>query len=223
MSFNIAIDGPAGAGKSSAAKLAAKELGFIYVDTGAMYRTIALYLLQNHVDIDKEEDLKEALDHIDVSMSYEGGVQHMFLNGEDVSGLIRTQEVSDMASRSSAHPAVRETLLSLQRELAAKEDVLMDGRDIGTAILPDADLKIFLTASTQERAMRRYRELTQKGDSCSLEEIRRQIEERDYRDSHRETSPLTKAEDAVLLDTSDMTLEEAAAAIVSMAKEQMDV
>ena len=114
MSFNIAIDGPAGAGKSSAAKLAAKELGFIYVDTGAMYRTIALYLLQNHVDIDKEEDLKEALDHIDVSMSYEGGVQHMFLNGEDVSGLIRTQEVSDMASRSSAHPAVREKLLSLR-------------------------------------------------------------------------------------------------------------
>ena len=221
MSFNIAIDGPAGAGKSTAAKSAAKELGFIYVDTGAMYRTIALYLLRNDVPIDDENALRKALDDIDVSISYEDGVQHMFLNKEDVSGLIRTPEVSDMASRSSAYPAVRKKLLDLQRGLAAREDVLMDGRDIGTAILPDADLKIFLTASVQERARRRYNEMVAKGETCSLEQIRQEIEERDYRDSHRETSPLRQAEDAVLLDTSDMNLEQVVQRIVSLAEERM--
>ena len=221
MSFNIAIDGPAGAGKSTAAKLAAKELGFIYVDTGAMYRTIALYLLRSGTDIEEETALQAALEDIDVRISYEQGVQHMILNGEDVSGLIRTPEVSDMASRSSARPAVRKKLLDLQRQLAAREDVLMDGRDIGTAILPKADLKIFLTASVAERARRRFLEMKEKGEECSEEEIRREIEERDYRDMHREISPLVQAEDAVLLDTSDMTLEQVVERITALAKEKM--
>lgn len=221
MSFNIAIDGPAGAGKSTAAKLAAKELGFIYVDTGAMYRTIALYLLRSGTDIEEEAALQAALEDIDVRISYEQGVQHMILNGEDVSGLIRTPEVSDMASRSSARPAVRKKLLDLQRQLAAREDVLMDGRDIGTAILPEADLKIFLTASVAERVRRRFLEMKEKGEECSEEEIRREIEERDYRDMHREISPLVQAEDAVLLDTSDMTLEQVVEKITALAKEKM--
>lgn len=221
MSFNIAIDGPAGAGKSTAAKLAAKELGFIYVDTGAMYRTIALYLLRSGTDIEEESALQAALEDIDVRISYEQGVQHMILNGEDVSGLIRTPEVSDMASRSSARPAVRRKLLDLQRQLAAREDVLMDGRDIGTAILPEADLKIFLTASVAERARRRFLEMKEKGEECSEEEIRREIEERDYRDMHREISPLVQAEDAVLLDTSDMILEQVVEKITALAKEKM--
>lgn len=221
MSFNIAIDGPAGAGKSTAAKLAAKELDFIYVDTGAMYRTIALYLLRSGTDIEEEAALQAALEDIDVRISYEQGVQHMILNGEDVSGLIRTPEVSDMASRSSARPAVRRKLLDLQRQLAAREDVLMDGRDIGTAILPEADLKIFLTASVAERARRRFLEMKEKGEECSEEEIRREIEERDYRDMHREISPLVQAEDAVLLDTSDMTLEQVVEKITALAKEKM--
>ena len=221
MSFNIAIDGPAGAGKSTAAKLAAKALDFIYVDTGAMYRTIALYLLRSGTDIEDETALQAALEDIDVRISYEEGVQHMILNGEDVSGLIRTPEVSDMASRSSARPAVRRKLLDLQRQLAASEDVLMDGRDIGTAILPNADLKIFLTASVAERARRRFLEMKEKGEACSEEEIRREIEERDYRDMHREISPLVQAEDAVLLDTSDMSLEQVVEKITALAKERL--
>ena len=222
MGFNIAIDGPAGAGKSTAARQAAERLGFIYVDTGAMYRTIALYLLRHHIDVEDEKTLQEALDNISVSISYDNGVQHMLLNGEDVTGMIRTQEVSDEASRSSAHPAVRQKLLQLQRGLADTCDVLMDGRDIGTKILPDAGLKIFLTAGVDERAKRRYKELEEKGESVSFEEIRSQIEERDYRDTHREVSPLCQAADAVLLDTSDMDLDMVVSAIVNMAKERMN-
>lgn len=222
MGFNIAIDGPAGAGKSTAARQAAQRLGFIYVDTGAMYRTIALYLLRHHIDVEDEKTLQEALDNISVSISYDNGVQHMLLNGEDVTSMIRTQEVSDEASRSSAHPAVRQKLLQLQRGLADTCDVLMDGRDIGTKILPDAGLKIFLTASVDERAKRRYKELEEKGESVSFEEIRSQIEERDYRDTHRDVSPLCRAEDAVLLDTSDMDLDMVVNTIVNMAKERMD-
>ena len=222
MGFNIAIDGPAGAGKSTAARQAAERLGFIYVDTGAMYRTIALYLLRHNIDVEDEKTLQEALDNISVSISYDNGVQHMLLNGEDVTGMIRTQEVSDEASRSSAHPAVRQKLLQLQRGLADTCDVLMDGRDIGTKILPDAGLKIFLTASVDERAKRRYKELEEKGESVSFEEIRSQIEERDYRDTHREVSPLCQAADAVLLDTSDMDLDMVVSAIVNMAKERMN-
>ena len=222
MGFNIAIDGPAGAGKSTVAKMAAGKLEFIYVDTGAMYRTIALYLIRNGIDEGDEAALEKALQDIDVRISYQGGVQHMYLNGEDVSGLIRTPEVSEKASRSSAQPVVRKKLLDLQRNLARKEDVLMDGRDIGTAILPDADLKIYLTASVDVRARRRYLELKEKGQECPLEQIRQEIEERDYRDMHRDISPLCQAKDAILLDTSDIDAETAAGRIVALAKERMD-
>ncbi len=222
MSFNIAIDGPAGAGKSTIAKLAAKELSFIYVDTGAMYRTIALALLRAHTDIEDAEALAAALAQIEVGISYEDGVQQVYLNGENVSGLIRTEEVSDMTSRSSAKPQVRAKLTDLQRDLARRENVLMDGRDIGTMILPQAQLKIFLTASVRTRAERRYRELAGQGEVCTLEEIEKDIEERDYRDSHRETAPLRQAEDAVLIDSSDLTVDEVVGRIVELAKARMD-
>ena len=222
MSFAIAIDGPAGAGKSTAAKMAAKELGFIYVDTGAMYRTIGLYMLENGVAVDEEESLREALGNIRIETSYGNGVQCMFLNGEDVTGRIRTPEVSDMASKVAVIPAVRAKLLDLQRNMAASEDVIMDGRDIGTHILPNAELKIYLTATVEERARRRYLELVQKGEDCDLEEIQKDIAERDYRDMNRETAPLRQAEDAVYLDTSDMTLDEVVAEIIRLARERLE-
>ena len=220
MSFNIAIDGPAGAGKSTIAKRVAKELGFIYVDTGAMYRTIALYLLTNQVDCEQEEQLAAALDNIEISIAYENGEQQMLLNGDNVTGRIRTEEVGQMASRSSAKPIVRAKLLALQRSMAASSDVLMDGRDIGTMILPDAQLKIYLTASTAARAKRRYLELQEKGETCSLEEIEKDMEERDYRDMHRETAPLRQAEDAVLVDSSDMTIQQVVERIKALAAER---
>ena len=220
MSFNIAIDGPAGAGKSTIAKRVAKELGFIYVDTGAMYRTIALYLLTNQVDCEQDEQLAAALDNIEISIAYENGEQQMLLNGENVTGRIRTEEVGQMASRSSAKPIVRAKLLALQRSMAASSDVLMDGRDIGTMILPDAQLKIYLTASTTARAKRRYLELQEKGETCSLEEIEKDMEERDYRDMHRETAPLRQAEDAVLVDSSDMTIQQVVERIKALAAER---
>ncbi|MCC8105100.1 MAG: (d)CMP kinase [Clostridiales bacterium] len=216
MSFNIAIDGPAGAGKSTIAKLAAKELSFIYVDTGAMYRAIALGLLRNSVDIENEPALLAALDSIDVGICYVNGDQHVYLNGEDVSSLIRTEQVSDMTSRSSAKPQVRAKLTALQRDLAARENVLMDGRDIGTEILPDADLKIYLTASVETRAKRRYLEQAAKGGDCTLEEIEQDIRERDYRDMHRQTAPLRQANDAILIDSSDMTIEEVVSEILRL-------
>lgn len=220
MSFNIAIDGPAGAGKSTIAKRAAKELSFIYVDTGAMYRSIALGLLRKGTDVENEEALLAALEDIEVSIGYENGEQQVYLNGENVSGLIRTEEVSAMASCSSAKPQVRNKLTDLQRDLAAREDVLMDGRDIGTTILPDAQLKIYLTASVKTRAMRRYLEMQAKGVECELEEIEKDIEERDFRDMNRETSPLRQAEDAVLVDSSDMTIDEVVACITGLARER---
>lgn len=220
MSFNIAIDGPAGAGKSTIAKRVAKELGFIYVDTGAMYRTIALYLLTKQVDCEQEDQLAAALDNIEISIAYENGEQQMLLNGENVTGRIRTEEVGQMASRSSAKPIVRAKLLALQRSMAASSDVLMDGRDIGTMILPDAQLKIYLTASTAARAKRRYLELQEKGETCSLEEIEKDMEERDYRDMHRETAPLRQAEDAVLVDSSDMTIQQVVERIKALAAER---
>ena len=221
MSFAIAIDGPAGAGKSSAARQAAQKLQFVYVDTGAMYRTIALYMLENRVDTDDKEALKAALDSIRIELKYKDGVQCMYLNGEDVSGRIRTPEVSAQASVVAAIPAVRAKLLDLQRNMAASQNVLMDGRDIGTNILPDAELKIYLTASVEERARRRFLELTQKGEECSLEEIQKDIADRDWRDMHRETAPLKQAEDAVYLDTSDMTLDEVVERITQLAEERM--
>lgn len=221
MSFNIAIDGPAGVGKSTIAKRAAKELSFIYVDTGAMYRAIALGLLRKGIDPECTEELTAALAQIEVRIGYEQGEQQVYLNGENVSGQIRTEEVSAMASHSSAKPQVRNKLTDLQRDLAARENVLMDGRDIGTTILPEAQLKIYLTASVKTRAMRRYLEMKEKGVECSLDEIEQEIAERDFRDMTRETSPLRQAEDAVLVDSSDMTIEEVVACIIKLAKARM--
>lgn len=221
MSFAIAIDGPAGAGKSTAARMAAERLNFIYVDTGAMYRTIGLYMLEHEVPVEEEKCLTDALERIRIETAYRDGVQCMFLNGEDVSSRIRTPEVSAQASVAAAIPAVREKLLDLQRNMAASQNVIMDGRDIGTQILPDAELKIFLTASVEERARRRYLELTQKGEICDLEEIQKDIADRDQRDMNRETAPLRQAEDAVYLDTSDMNLDEVVERIVRLAEERM--
>ena len=208
MSFNIAIDGPAGAGKSTIAKLVAKELGFVYVDTGAMYRAMALYFIRHEIDPKNEEAINKACPDIHVSINYEDGVQQVLLNGENVNGLIRTEEVGNMASMTSAIPEVRGKLLELQRTLAREKDVIMDGRDIGTHVLPDADVKIYLTASVEIRAKRRYKELVEKGVQCDLKEIEKDIEERDYRDMTRKIAPLKKAEDAILVDSSDMTLKE---------------
>ncbi len=218
MGFNIAIDGPAGAGKSTIAKLAAKELGFIYIDTGAMYRTIALYLIREHVDCEDEQALSDALRSIEVEISYTDGVQQLILNGENVTDLIRTEEVSQMASISSAKPQVRQKLLQLQRTAAEKYDVIMDGRDIGTVILPDAQLKIYLTASIEERARRRYMEMQEKGIECDLHEIEADIAERDERDMNREVSPLKQAEDAVLIDSSHMTITDVCEKICELAR-----
>lgn len=220
MSFNIAIDGPAGAGKSTIAKRVARELGFIYVDTGAMYRTIALHLLRNNVDCEEARALADALEQIEIAIAYQDGEQQVLLNGENVTSLIRTEEVSRMASRSSAKQIVRDKLLSLQRDMAATHDVLMDGRDIGTQILPDAQLKVYLTASTAARAKRRYLEQQSKGIDCTPEEIERDIEERDYRDMHRDTAPLRQAEDAVLVDSSEMTIDEVVDSILELVSQR---
>lgn len=219
-SFNIAIDGPAGAGKSTIAKTVSARLGFIYVDTGAMYRALALYMLRRGIDPQDEEAVSKAVGGASVSICHVDGAQHVMLDGEDVSGLIRTEEVGNTASIVSAWPAVRAHLLSLQRDLAADHDVVMDGRDIGTCILPDADLKIFLTASSRVRAQRRCRELTEKGAACNLEEIEQDIIERDERDRNRAVAPLRQAEDAVLIDSSALDVEEVLAAILQKAGER---
>ncbi len=216
--FNIAIDGPAGAGKSTIAREAARRLGFVYVDTGAMYRAMALHFIRLGIDPKDEQAIGSACRDVDITLSYEDGVQQVCLNGENVSGLIRTEEVGNMASATSGHMPVRVKLVELQQQLAARENVVMDGRDIGTCVLPGAPAKIYLTASVQVRAQRRCKELTEKGETCSLAEIEKDIEERDYRDMHRENSPLKQAEDAVLLDSSDMTVEEVIAAITEIAR-----
>ena len=217
--MNIAIDGPAGAGKSTIARLAAKELGFVYVDTGAMYRAIALYLLDSKIDINDEAALKNALDNIHINIVYEAGVQHVFLDLQDVSTEIRSEKVGNMASTSSALPPVREKLLDLQRGIAAKNDVIMDGRDIGTNILPNAELKIYLTASVDVRAKRRYDELVLHGEKPDLEEIKKDIETRDYQDMNRDIAPLKQADDAVLIDSSEMTISEVVDEIIRLKKE----
>ena len=210
MSMNIAIDGPAGAGKSTIAKRLAKKLGFIYVDTGAMYRAMAYYFLQHAKD---ESAIAAACPDVDVTITYENGEQQVLLNGENVNGVIRNEEVGNMASSTSVYPVVREKLVELQRQLAKSADVIMDGRDIGTCVLPDAQVKIYLTASSATRAKRRFDELTEKGVSCDLAEIEKDIIDRDYRDMHRETSPLCQAEDAVLVDSSEMNIDEVVDAI----------
>ncbi len=218
--MNIAIDGPAGAGKSTIAKLAAKGLGFLYVDTGAMYRAIGLYLLENEVDYNEESQLLEALDKINIEIKYVDGVQRVILNDRDVSEAIRREEVGQAASTTSALKPVRAKLLDLQRDIAAKNDVIMDGRDIGTNILPNAELKIYLTASVEVRAQRRYKELVEKGETPDFEEVKKGIEQRDYQDMNRDIAPLRQAEDAVLVDTSDMTIDEVVARITELAEER---
>ena len=208
MIYNIAIDGPAGAGKSTIARRVAKELSFIYVDTGAMYRAMALYLLRKEVNKDDTEQIGNICQDAEISIEYQNGEQIVLLNDENVNSYLRTEEVVNMASVSSAVPRVREKLLSLQRKLARDMSVVMDGRDIGTTILPDADVKIYLTASSLTRAKRRYLELQEKGTVCNLDEIQKDIEERDQRDMNREISPLRQAEDAVLVDSSDLTIQQ---------------
>ena len=218
--YNIAIDGPAGAGKSTIAKRAAKQLGFIYVDTGAMYRAIALYLLRKGIDMTDEKAIEASCLDMDISLQYENGEQKVLLNGEDVSGLIRTEEVSSMTSAISVYVPVRQKLLELQRELAQTKNVIMDGRDIGTCVLPNAQTKIYLTASSHVRAVRRFKELQEKGQMCNLEEIEQDIIERDYRDMHREIAPLKQAEDAFLIDSSQMNIDQVVEAIIDTAKQQ---
>ena len=216
MVHNIAIDGPAGAGKSTVAQKVAKELSFVYVDTGAMYRAMALYLLRKGVNREEPDEIGEACQNAEISIEYQNGEQIVLLDGENVNAHLRTEEVSAMASVSSAVPRVREKLLDLQRKLARTMSVVMDGRDIGTTILPDADVKIYLTASSLTRARRRYLEYQEKGEACDLAEIQKTIEERDQRDMTREISPLCQAEDAVLVDSSDHTLDETVEKILSV-------
>lgn len=216
MVHNIAIDGPAGAGKSTVAKKVAKELSFVYVDTGAMYRAMALYLLRKGVNREDPDEIGEACQNAEISIEYQNGEQIVLLDGENVNAHLRTEEVSAMASVSSAVPRVREKLLDLQRKLVRTMSVVMDGRDIGTTILPDADVKIYLTASSLTRARRRYLEYQEKGEPCDLAEIQKTIEERDQRDMTREISPLCQAEDAVLVDSSELTIDETVEKILSV-------
>ena len=218
MGYNVAIDGPAGAGKSTIAKLVAKEKGFIYVDTGAMYRALAVYFIKKGLKPEDTDKIIEACEDAEVSLQYENGLQQVYLNGENVTSLLRTEEVGNMASVSSAIGAVRAKLLSLQRNLAAEKDVVMDGRDIGTNILPNADVKVYLTASVETRAKRRFLELQEKGVACVLEEIAHDIEERDYRDMNRDIAPLKQAEDAVFVDSSEMTIPEVVKTIIDLCK-----
>jgi len=218
MSYNIAIDGPAGAGKSTIAKETARRMKLIYVDTGAMYRAMALFMVREGIDLQDRTAIIRKCQEADITIRYEDGVQVVLLNGENVNAYLRTEEVGHAASFVSIIPEVRQKLVELQKRLAAESDCIMDGRDIGTCVLPHADRKIYLTASSAVRAKRRYDELTAKGEDCDLKKIQEDIEERDYRDMHREISPLKQAEDAVLVDTSHMTVEEVTDRILSICK-----
>ena len=218
MSKSIAIDGPAGAGKSTIARKVAKSLGFIYVDTGAMYRAMALYMIKNGVDASDAAKISATCTSADITIRHENGEQVVYLNGENVNGLIRTEEVGNMASASSVNGDVRKKLVELQQKMAETTDVVMDGRDIGTVVLPNANLKVYLKASSRVRAERRYKELVAKGTECNIDDIEKDIIDRDYRDMHRENSPLKQAEDAVLLDSSDMTIDEVADKILDLYK-----
>lgn len=218
MPYSIAIDGPAGAGKSTIARAVAKELGYVYIDTGAMYRAVGLYVLKKKIELSDEKKIVEALPLLDISLSYDDeGVQHVLLNGEDVSSAIRTERVSEAASVVSQYKAVRDKLVALQQALAKRTSVVMDGRDIASKVLPDADTKIYLTASVEERARRRARELQEKGEPCNIKAVEKDIEERDYRDMHRAQSPLVRVEDAVLVDSSDLTIDETIDRILDIA------
>ena len=218
MIYNIAIDGPAGAGKSTIARRVAKELAFVYVDTGAMYRAMALYLIRSGAGKEDVKEFGRLCQGADISIEYREGEQTVILNGENVTPLLRTEEVGNMASATSIYMPVREKLVQLQQELAARENVIMDGRDIGTCVLPDAPVKIYLTASVQVRALRRFKELQGKGIDCSLEEIEKDIRARDEQDMNREHSPLRQAADAVLIDSSAMTIQEVIDAIIREAE-----
>ncbi len=219
--INIAIDGPAGAGKSTIAKTASKELGYIYVDTGALYRTVGLNALRLGKDTKSEAEVVPTLENLQVSLRFVDGEQRVFLGDEDVSSAIRQNEVSMAASNVSAIPKVREFLFDLQRDIAKKNNCIMDGRDIGTVVLPDAQIKIYLTASAEARADRRYKELIEKGQEVNYEDILKEIELRDYQDTHREIAPLKKADDAVLVDTTKLTLEESIAHMLNVIKERI--
>lgn len=218
MAYSIAIDGPAGAGKSTIAKRVAKELGFVYVDTGAMYRAMAIYFVDNGIDGGDEVAVSKACADVDVKITYEDGAQQVILNGENVTGRLRNEEVGRMASKVAVYAAVRSKLVELQRQLAAGTDVIMDGRDIGTCVLPNATVKVYLTASVDARAKRRYDELVEKGEKQDIDVIKADIEKRDYNDMHRDISPLRQAEDAVLVDSSDMDIDEVTAAIMNIFK-----
>lgn len=218
MGINIAVDGPAGAGKSTIAKLVAKEKGYIYVDTGAMYRGLAIHFLDQGIEPGDTDRIIDACRSAQVTIQYEEGVQQVYLNGKNITARLRDEEVGNMASKSSPIPQVRKKLLELQQGLAKEQDVIMDGRDIGTCVLPDADVKVYLTASVETRAKRRFDELTEKGVDCDLEEIKRDIAERDQRDMTREIAPLKQAEDAVLIDSSHMTIDEVVAAITALCR-----
>ena len=219
--ISIAIDGPSGAGKSTLARSVAAKLGYLYVDTGAIYRTIGYYMLQHKIDPQQEAAVLEALPKAEIQLTYGAdGLQHMLLNGRDVTAEIRLPEVSLYASKVSAYPGVRAFLLEMQRQLARTHDVIMDGRDIGTVVLPEADVKIYLTASSQARAKRRWLELTQRGTPEPYEKILRELEERDYHDTHRSSAPLRQAEDAVLLDTTELDFAQSEAALLEIIKEK---
>lgn len=220
MGFSIAIDGPAGAGKSTIAKQVAKKMNLIYVDTGAMYRAMALYLIRENVKADEAEKISEKCKSADITIRYEEGVQVVYLNGENVNPYLRTEAVGQMASASSVNGDVRTKLVQLQQKLASEAEVIMDGRDIGTVVLPNANVKIYLTASVEVRAKRRYDELVAKGENWDLEEIKKEIAERDHRDMTRDISPLRQAEDAILLDTSDMGIEDVIDAIMNICEEK---
>ena len=223
MSMNIAIDGPAGAGKSTIAKRLAKQLGFIYIDTGAMYRAMGYYFaVKEGIDIKSEADVAAACPEVEVTIAYENGEQQVYVNGENLSGVIRTEQAGTMASTISVYPVVRAKLVESQQKLAENADVIMDGRDIGTVVLPNAQVKIYLTASVSTRAKRRYDELKAKGMECCIEEIEKDIMDRDYRDMNRETSPLKQAEDAVLVDTSDLDTDGVVEAILKIYKSKKD-
>ena len=221
--ISVAIDGPAGAGKSSVAKSVAAETGYVYIDTGAMYRTVGLYALQNNIDPKNEDKLSECVDSLDIQIKYANGEQRIYLNGKDVSDDIRTSEVSRAASDVATIGVVRKKLVAMQQDMATKDNVIMDGRDICTTVLPNAQIKIFLTASVEARAHRRYAELIEKGAECEYQQIKEEIIARDKNDSGRKISPLRQAEDAVLLDTSDMTFEEVKNTLKKMIMEYKDV
>ncbi len=219
--INVAIDGPAGAGKSTIARTAAKNLGYIYVDTGALYRAVGVYSLRHGFDTKNADTVAATLPDIQVELKFLGDIQHVFLNGEDVSEEIRTPDASMAASDVSAVPAVRQFLFDLQRDIAKQNNCIMDGRDIGTVVLPDAQVKIFLTASPEARAQRRYKELQEKGASDTYEAVLADLKQRDYNDSHRAVAPLKPAEDSVLVDTTALNLEKSVEKVISVIRNKM--